>query len=752
MVLLGLVLILAASHGGFRLNRALPAELRGRWRRLTFLMILAAAGYLLLALMLWTAPRFPIELPVALVLLGCSILGFMFSRLAGLTVARLHDMHQGAMAAKERLLASNAVQAEQSGSALREAKTRIENIFHNSIPLGLTNLDFAIIDANEAYCRIFGKPTPGKGQKCYESRPGPTCNTPKCPLTLIVAGASEVIGESRKVTSDGAEHSFMVTARPFRDADGAVVGIVESFQDITRLKRAEAGLAEGQERLRVILKSIADGVIAADLQGRVLLLNDTAQALTGWRQESAVGRELAEILHLRDVRDRRRAIDPLASTLPAQTGEESGGQALCVARDGCERSVRFNVAPIHDRRHEVIGFVLGLHDVTEKLKVAAEAARMQKLESVALLAGGVAHDFNNVLTAIMNNLALAKLMDSREQLLEKIDATETAVLKAKELTGQLLTFAKGGAPVKETLCLGHLVRDCVAFNLHGSNVGSDITVAEGLRAVAVDGTQMHQVISNLVINADQAMPDGGIISIALTNCVVGPEDSGPVRAGSYVKLNFRDQGQGVSEDRLGKIFDPYFTTKPEGSGLGLATVNSIIAKHDGYIFVESGVGRGTEFTIYLPAAVAAMAVAEKVQGDNGVAASWPAGRRILIMDDEADIRELLGELLQVAGFAVVAAGDGREAIRIYQEARLAGQGFDCVIMDLTVPGGMGGKEALGRLLKIDPAVQAIVSSGYANDPVMADYRGYGFVGRVAKPYQLAMLMKILHGIVVPSAG
>lgn len=760
MVLLGLALILATIHGGLRLNRELPAELHGRWRLLTVLLVFFAVGYLLFAFVMWSEPRFPLELSVGPILLGGAVFVFMFIKLVELTVGRLNGIRRGAWAADDQLPTGDAVLAERVGASerlsreLREAKTRIDNIFNNSIPLCLTNLDLDIIDANAAYYRIFGEADAGgKSQKCYDSRPGPICNTPECPLALIVAGAPEVVCESRKIKSDGTEHAFMVTARPFRNEDGAVIGIVESFQDITGLKLAEAALAAEKERLLVTLKSIADGVIAVDMQGRVLLINDTARTLTGWRQESAIGLELTAILHLLDVRDRRQAIDPLAPNPPAPTGEESGGQAICVARDGWERPVSFSVSPIHDRRHEVIGFVLVFQDVTEKLKVATEVARMQKLESVGLLAGGVAHDFNNILTAIMNNLTLARLMDSREKLLEKIDSTEAAVLKAKELTGQLLTFARGGAPVKTVLSLGHLVRDCVEFNLRGSNVGSDIAIDEGLRAVAVDATQMHQVISNLVINAAQAMPAGGVISIALGNCTIGQDDSERVRAGCYVKLSVRDQGQGISEERIDKIFDPYFTTKREGSGLGLATVNSIIAKHDGYIFVESGVGWGTEFTIYLPAEAEAVPPAERGGEGNNPATGWPAaGWRILIMDDEADIRELLSELLRVVGFEVVAAWDGQETIRIYEEARAADRGFDCVIMDLTIPGGMGGKETIGRLRKIDPGVQAIVSSGYANDPVMANYRGYGFAGRIAKPYRLELLMKTLNKIVATGAG
>jgi PAS domain S-box-containing protein len=754
MLFLGIILLSGAIAGGLRLKREVPPELQGRWQLMTVFMIFFDLGYLAFIILIAGGLRFPIELLVGLLLLGGAIFVFLFIKVSEYTVRRLNAMQGEAGAANAQLiernreLAGEVREREAISQELRNSKVQLENVFNNSIPICITNSRKEIVIANRIYWRIFGQPGPGVVQKCYESRPGSTCQTQQCPFTQIMAGAGEVVCESRKSNPDGSETSFMVTARPYRDGEGRIAGIVESFQDVSELKKVEAALAEEKERLLVTLKSIADGVVAADLRGRVVLTNDTAQRLTGWSAAEAAGRSVVEVLHLADEQDRRLSIDPVAQILRLELAEAVGRRAVLVASDGWERRVSYSVSPIYDRKQEVVGAIVVFQDITDKLRAEAEMARVQKLESVGILAGGIAHDFNNILTAVMNNLALARLAaDQRERLLERLAATEKALLRARELTGQLLTFAKGGAPLKKIISIADLVRDSVEFNLRGSNVAASFQVEAHLWALEVDSTQMHQVFSNLTINAVQAMPEGGTLTVGLANCEVGGSEEGTVKPGSYVRITLGDTGVGIDEAHLPLIFDPYFSTKPTGSGLGLAMVHSIVSRHGGTLLVDSRLGEGTVFTIYLPALPAETAgAAEPSPGEESaeVAAGDHRGGRILIMDDDAEIRELLCELLNQEGYHPVAVAEGSQAVREYQASLTRGARYDCLIMDLTVPGGMGGREAMARIRELDPGALAIVSSGYSNDPVMADYHDYGFSGRVRKPYQLEELLKVLQ--------
>jgi putative nucleotidyltransferase with HDIG domain len=379
--------------------------------------------------------------------------------------------------------------------------------------------------------------------------------------------------------------------------------------------------------------------------------------------------------------------------------------------------------------------------ISEKQEMEKEILRAQKFESIGIIAGGIAHDFNNILTAISGNVSLAKMyLKPAEKAFEKLTQAEKASFRAKDLTRQLLTFSKtGGAPDKTTISVAELARDSAGFALRGSNVQLKFSLPDSLSPVEADEGQINQVINNLIINASQAMPEGGTIWLAAENVTVSGGNGSPLKRGKYVKITIKDTGIGIPEAILPKIFDPYFTTKPKGSGLGLATAYSIIKKHDGHINVESEPNAGTTFFLYLPASqkegVTPKREEKKPHGGNG---------KILIMDDEKEIRDLVGEMLKSIGYEVEFAIDGTEAIKTYELAKKTKNPFDVVITDLTVPGGMGGKEAIQKLREIDPEVRGIVSSGYTNDPVMIDFKKYGFTDVIAKPYKLAELSEVLY--------
>jgi signal transduction histidine kinase/CheY-like chemotaxis protein len=383
-----------------------------------------------------------------------------------------------------------------------------------------------------------------------------------------------------------------------------------------------------------------------------------------------------------------------------------------------------------------------LTDITSRRAMEEELLKVQKLESIGVLAGGIAHDFNNILTAILGNISLAKIYsEGGDRAGERLTEAEKACLQAQALTQQLLTFSKGGAPVKKVLSVSQLVSDSSLFALRGSNVRSEMSVPDDLWTVEADEGQIGQVIGNLVINADEAMPLGGVIHVQAENVTMTASDGLPIRDGKYVRVSVTDYGVGIPQEILPRIFDPYFTTKQKGSGLGLTTAYSIVKNHDGLITVESRPGVATTFHVYLPASEKE----EEPRQDSEEQLIRGKGR-ILLMDDEETIRDLAAEMLSLMGYEVVLAEHGAEAIDLYKSARISSRPFDAIIMDLTVRGGMGGREAIEILSKIDPNIKAIVSSGYSSDPIMADYGKYGFSGVAAKPYTASELGEILSKV------
>jgi CheY-like chemotaxis protein len=318
----------------------------------------------------------------------------------------------------------------------------------------------------------------------------------------------------------------------------------------------------------------------------------------------------------------------------------------------------------------------------------------------------------------------------------RLESCEKAAIRASELTQQLLTFARGGAPVRKLMDLRTLIRENATFVLRGSQLSCEIELAEDLWSIKADAGQISQVLHNILINAMQAMPDGGVVSITGANEHLNHGNLLNLPAGNYLRIDIKDQGCGIPPEDLPKIFDPYFSTKSEGTGLGLASVYSVIKRHGGAIDVSSTVDIGSIFTIYLPAVSGERPTEIEAAGKNKLTGSG----RILIMDDEQIIREVATVILKSAGYQVESCSDGKEAVDRYRRQLGTDTTFDAVIMDLTVPGGMGGKEAARIILEIDPNAVLIVSSGYSNDPVIANFRQYGFRGAVIKPFSLTTLV------------
>ncbi len=516
-------------------------------------------------------------------------------------------------------------------------------------------------------------------------------------------------------------------------------------REIIERRRAEEALATEKEQLAVTLSSIGDGVITTDTTGHIVLLNRVAEALTEWSQAEAFGQPLSTVFRLLDEKTRQSCQNPADAALDVDGRVQRADQLLLIARDGMERLIAANAAPIRARDEKVLGVVLVFRDMTEQRRIEEELIKADKLDSIGLLAGGIAHDFNNILTAIIGNISLAKMYGNGEdKVFARLVNAEKAALQAQNLTQQLLTVSKEGSPIRRPASIDDVIRDCIDFSLRGSNVKCEFKVESHLWPVEIDAGQISQVINNLIINADQAMPDGGVIEVHADNVTIGAQNRDryvALEPGRYVKISVKDDGVGIDEDHLAKIFDPYFTTKQTGDGLGLFTCYSIIKKHHGDLEVESRQGVGTTFYAYIPASEQPL---QKQPGNQ--ATHYPGKGKILIMEDDETIREVTGEMLRHLGYHVVFARDGAEAIDLYTQARGTDTPFEVVVLDLTIPGGMGGKQAISKLLEIDPQTKAIVASGYANDPIMAQFSHYGFCDRIVKPYQSEALHAVLYKV------
>ncbi len=520
--------------------------------------------------------------------------------------------------------------------------------------------------------------------------------------------------------------------------------IIAVVRDITERKKAQEELLAEKERLAVTLASIGDGVIATDIEGRIELFNKVAARLTGWPESEALGRQVTEVFQVVSESGKEIGDDPVSMVLNSGQVDNLERNVVLIAKDGRRRVISDSGAPILNSRNRVVGVVLVFRDVTGKRRLEREILKNEKLRSVGLLAGGIAHDFNNILMAILGNINLSRtLLEPGSEAHELLQEAENACMRARDLTSQLLTFAKGGEPVKQIASLANVIRESAAFVTRGSNVSCVFDIAKDLWLADVDTGQMSQVVQNLVLNARQAMPKGGKIKIACHN-VDNPEAENfhGLKSGKYIKITISDQGVGIPHKYLETIFDPYFSTKQEGDGLGLAIVHSVITKHGGFILVNSHPGKGTIFTIYLPAAQHGSEALETGREPF----LEPGNKTVMIMDDDKMVLRSAEKMLMHLGYKVKTADDGRKAVWLYKQAMASRENIDIVILDLTIPGGSGGIDTAKQLIAMDPDVKLIVSSGYSNDPVMANYQEYGFKAALAKPFDISTLKRTMAAV------
>ncbi|GFO61447.1 hypothetical protein GMST_37720 [Geomonas silvestris] len=531
------------------------------------------------------------------------------------------------------------------------------------------------------------------------------------------------------------------TASVLRDSQGEVIAAIECIRDSTERLWAEQLLRESEATLRTLMDNMPAGVWWYNGAGVVEYLNGRFAELFGYgMDELATVDEWYEKAYpdAEQRRFQRESRQALIAEARRSTGTVPPLETLVTCRDGNLRHVIVNTQLSQGRTLEI------LTDITEQEFIHNELLKVQKMESLGVLAGGIAHDFNNILTGIMGNISFAQMVLKEESEARlPLQAAEKASLRAAELAHQLLTFAKGGQPLKKVVSLRNLVAESVSLALRGTSVQARISLAMDLRHIEADAGQMNQAFNNIVINAVHAMSGGGTLAVSGENVLLEPGNRLSLPPGPYVKLQFQDDGCGIRQADLKNIFDPYFTTKSGGNGLGLASTLSIVRKHGGHIMVNSELGVGTSFDLFLPAteerAPEHEPLREAVRGE-------PAGGCVLVMDDEEMVRVLAAQILNYLGYQVTTCTDGAQAIAQYREAREQGAPFLAVIMDLTIPGGMGGKEAAQHILAYDPTARLVVSSGYSNDLALSDYTDFGFCGAVRKPYKVSELAETLAGL------
>jgi PAS domain S-box-containing protein len=589
--------------------------------------------------------------------------------------------------------------------------------------------------SNTAMSKIFGLTEDQLfGKPCWQIVHNSATIIPECPVFRMEKSLRR---ESQVLQIAG--KWFQVTVDPILDETGKHIKTVHIVRDITEQKQSEFALAAEKERLAVTLRSIGDGVIATDTRGNIVIMNVVAELLCGWKQVDAYGLPLSQVFNIINENTRKRHDNPVEKVLSSGQIIELANHTVLISPDGTERVIADSAAPIKDHTEKIIGVVLVFRDMTEKQKLQEAAQKNQKLESLGILAGGIAHDFNNLMGGIFGYIDMANEESTDANVSSYLAKAMTTIDRARGLTRQLLTFAKGGAPIRKVTPLFPFVEDTARFAISGSNAVCRFVIPDGLWLCDIDTSQLSQAIENIVINAQQAMPGGGIIEISAANVSLAKKQHITLPAGNFVRLSIKDTGIGMPKGMIAHIFDPFYTTKPKGHGLGLATCYSIINRHDGAIEVESEPGKGSTFHIFLPVSNEfASMVAPKAPPTHKGSGTF------VVMDDEEVIRDSFRAVLKTMGYTVVLKNDGKAVLDFLTEESAAGRTIAGMILDLTVPGGVGGIETVAEIRKLNPTMPVFVASGYSQDPAMSSPAEYGFTDSICKPFRRVELAEMLE--------
>jgi PAS domain S-box-containing protein len=599
------------------------------------------------------------------------------------------------------------------------------------------------LDINPAAARLLGTSAEAlRGQACHRVMHCRDTPPEGCPLTTAINTRRHTTGVMQ---AESIDRHVWVSCTPVLDDSGEVERVIHVADAITREILARRDLEASEDQFRLLAENSDDIIWTMGADARLIYVNPAAERLLGYRPEELIAQPISKVL-LPD--DHQKAMTKLERFLAALADGKRDASPVRLElaqrrRDGCTVDTEVVVNKVFDQEGRFRFFIGVSRDITERQRREEVLRRANKLEAVGVLAGGLAHDFNNLLSVILGNLEMTLADEAALPLERYLQAAREATLRSRDLTHQLLAFAKGGDPVRQFTALKPIIEETLARTPMGEGIVPRIIVDPDLKMVAVDRLQMGTAIGNLLQNAVEAMPDGGELTITARPYRLTDRDAAlmiPGNDGRYVKLTIADQGRGIPDEVLPLIFDPYFTTKPAGAqkglGLGLALAYAVVKRHGGEVSVDTAPGRGTQFSLLLP-------VGDALLPQRPVPKVATATRRILLMDDEEQLRVLCGQMLNYLGYSVETAADGGAAVVAFRRAREAGQAFGLVILDLTVKSGMGGKDTLQELRRIDPEVLAVVSSGYNEDPVMTDPQRYGFAAVLPKPYALTDLTDLL---------